>query len=163
MTEGHGLSRRAFVSGAVAFLGGIIGLVLALPAIGYLLSPVLKKAGFDTEEWIPLGPVGELETGKPHLFTFSRTRRVGWETTGQSFGIYVVKKPDGGYDVFSNVCTHLSCRVTWEEDRDMFVCPCHSGFFALDGGVISGPQPRPLDQYDYVVEEGILKIHLAEV
>jgi len=163
MTEGHELSRRNFVGGTVALLGGIIGLVLGLPAIGYLLSPVLKKAGLIADEWVPLGPVADLVTGVPHLFSFSRTKRVGWETTGESYGIYVIKKENGKYDVFSNVCTHLSCRVTWEDDRDMFVCPCHSGFFALDGSIISGPQPRPLDQYKYVVENGILKIHLVEV
>lgn len=162
MTEGHELSRRNFVGGTVALLGGIIGLVLGLPAIGYLLSPVLKKAGLIADEWVPLGPVADLVTGVPHLFSFSRTKRVGWETTGESYGIYVIKKENGKYDVFSNVCTHLSCRVNWVENDGQFVCPCHDGRFALDVSIDSGPLPRPLDRYEHKLEDGTLMVHIVE-
>jgi Rieske Fe-S protein len=159
-----GLDRRGFVAGVVTFLGGIIAAVIGLPAIGYLLSPSLRKQGTtSSEEWVPLGLVEELVEGEPRLFSFTRTQRVGWETTAQSYGIYVVRKPGDRFDVFSNVCTHLSCRVSWQEDLNEYLCPCHDGHFGLDGSIISGPQPRPLDRYDYRVEEGTLMIQLAEV
>jgi menaquinol-cytochrome c reductase iron-sulfur subunit len=160
----HGLNRRSFVAGVVGFLGSIIAAVIGLPAIGYLLSPGLRDRGSSTsEEWVPLGPVEDLVVGEPKLYAFTRTRRVGWETTARSYGIYVVRKPGAGFDVFSNVCTHLSCRVSWKEDLGEYVCPCHDGHFAIDGAIISGPQPRALNRFDYRVEEGTLEIKLAEV
>lgn len=160
----HGMDRRSFVAGVVAFLGSIIAAVIGLPAIGYLLSPGLRKSGsVITDEWVPLGLVDELIVGEPKLISFSRTQRVGWETTAQSYGIYVLRKPGNTYDVFSNVCTHLSCRVSWKEELSEYICPCHDGHFGIDGSIISGPQPRPLDTFEYRVEEGTLMIKLAEV
>jgi menaquinol-cytochrome c reductase iron-sulfur subunit len=36
------------------------------------------------------------------------------------------------------------------------LCPCHSSVFSVDGAVISGPAPRPLDRYETKVENGKL-------
>ncbi|MBN2146953.1 MAG: Rieske 2Fe-2S domain-containing protein, partial [Anaerolineales bacterium] len=41
-------------------------------------------------------------------------------------------------------------------------CPCHDAAFAIDGGIIHGPQPRPLDEYEYKIEDGNLLIHYVE-
>jgi menaquinol-cytochrome c reductase iron-sulfur subunit len=159
----HGMDRRSFVAGVVALLGGVIAAIIGIPAIGYLLSPGLRKSGSPSgEEWVPLGKIEELVVGEPKLFSFTRTRRVGWETTAQSYGIYVVRKPGSAFDVFSNVCTHLSCRVNWKEDLEEYICPCHDGHFGIDGSIISGPQPRPLDSFDYRVDDGTLVIQLTE-
>ena len=62
----------------------------------------------------------------------------------------------------SNICTHLSCRVTWEDGRQEYVCPCHDAQFDIVGDVLSGPPPRPLDSYEIKVEEGDLFIHFVE-
>jgi menaquinol-cytochrome c reductase iron-sulfur subunit len=159
----HGMDRRSFVAGVVAFLGSIITAVIGLPAIGYLLSPGLQKSRSTSgEEWVPLGLVEELVEGEPKLFSFTRTRRVGWETSAQSYGIYVVRKTRNTFNVFSNVCTHLSCRVNWNVGTAEYICPCHDGRFGLDGSIISGPQPRPLDTFDYRIDDGTLMIQLAE-
>ena len=60
----------------------------------------------------------------------------------------------------SNRCTHLSCRVTWHEDRREYVCPCHDGYFDAVGKVVSGPPPRPLDPFQSKVENGQIMILL---
>jgi len=157
----HGISRRSFVTGVVGILGGLIAALVGLPAIGYLISPALKRQSAD--EWVPLGLVEDLPQGEPTLFSFTRTKQVGWERTANSYGVYVVRRADGELDVFSNVCTHLSCRVSWSEDVDEYVCPCHDGRFAKDGSLISGPPPRPLDRFEHRLEEdGRLSIHLQE-
>jgi len=158
----HGLSRRGFVAGMVSFLGGIIAAMIGVPAIGYLLTPGLKSFRATRDEWVPLGPVEDLPDAEPTLFSFTRTQKVGWERTAQSYGVYVIKKPDRSFDVYSNICTHLSCRVSWKDELGIFQCPCHDGRFAKDGSIISGPQPRPLDRFDYKIEEGTLMIHLTE-
>jgi len=159
----HGIDRRGFVAGVVALLGAAISAIIGLPAIGYLLSPALEKSKGSSDNWVPLGLLEEIPVDEPTLFTFTQTRQVGWERTAQSFGVYVVRKSGGELEVFSNVCTHLSCRVSWKEDRDSYVCPCHDGFFAKDGSIISGPQPRPLDMYEHKIEEGTILVHIQEI
>ena len=157
----HGISRRSFVTGVVGLLGGIIASVVGLPAISYLISPALKRQSSD--EWVPLGIVEDLPEGEPTLFSFTRTKQVGWERTANSYGVYVVRKAGGEFDVLSNVCTHLSCRVSWDGEGNEYLCPCHDGHFAKDGSIISGPQPRPLDRYEHRLEtDGTLMIRLLE-
>ena len=160
--HGHGISRRNFVAGATALLGGVISAILGLPAIGYLLSPALEKSKSSTDAWAQLGLVEDIPVDEPTLFTFTRTKQTGWERTANSYGVYVVKKSSGQMQTFSNVCTHLSCRVTWKVDQNEYVCPCHDGYFAKDGSIVSGPQPRPLDQYEHKIEDGILMVRIQE-
>jgi menaquinol-cytochrome c reductase iron-sulfur subunit len=158
--RGDGISRRGFVTGAVAFIGGIIASIIGIPAIGYLISPGLKKRV--TDEWVPVAKMYDLSVDIPTLSTFTRTSQAGWERTATSYGVYIIRKTDETLDVFSNACTHLSCRVTWDEAQEAFICPCHDGRFAKDGSIISGPQPRALDRFEYKVEDDTLLVHLTE-
>jgi Rieske Fe-S protein len=161
-SHGHGITRRKFVTGMTALLGGVISAILGLPAIGYLLSPALEKSRSAGDEWVPLGLVEDIPLDEPTLFTFTRTKQIGWERTANSYGVYVVKKSDDNLETFSNVCTHLSCRVSWKEDLNEYVCPCHDGHFAKDGSSISGPQPRGLDSYKHKIEDGTLMVRIQE-
>jgi nitrite reductase/ring-hydroxylating ferredoxin subunit len=46
---------------------------------------------------------------------------------------------------YSQKCTHLSCAVIPEMEKQRLVCPCHHGYFSLgDGRVLAGPPQRPL-------------------
>ena len=49
------ISRRDFIKGTVAAIGGLIGTVIALPTIAYLLSPAMTEQE-DTDS-IDLGPL----------------------------------------------------------------------------------------------------------
>ncbi len=158
--HGGGISRRGFVAGVVSLLGGIIASILSIPAIGYLISPGLKRR--ITDEWVPVGKLEDIPLDTPTLSTITRTSQAGWERTATSYGVYVIRKSGEHFDLFSNTCTHLSCRVSWNEEQQAFICPCHDGRFAKDGSIISGPQPRPLDRFEFKVEEGTLLVHLTE-
>jgi menaquinol-cytochrome c reductase iron-sulfur subunit len=160
--HGYGISRRGFVAGMVTFLGSIITAIVGLPAIGYLLSPALQRSQTQSDEWVPLGPVEDIPPGEPTLFTFTRSKQTGWERTASSYGVYVVKEADGRLQAFSNVCTHLSCRVSWKAEQGQFVCPCHDGRFGKDGSIVSGPQPRPLDLFEHKIEDGTLMVRIQE-
>jgi Rieske Fe-S protein len=158
----HGISRRKFVTGMTALLGGVISAILGLPAIGYLLSPALEKSKSSSEEWVQLGLVDDIPLDEPTLFSFTRTKQIGWERTANSYGVFVIKGSGGQLQTFSNVCTHLSCRVSWREDLNEYICPCHDGHFGKDGSIISGPQPRPLDHYEHKIEDGTLMVRIEE-
>lgn len=91
-------------------------------------SEVLGTGRSAKETVIPLSeiPVGEAKTVR-HL--------------GQP---YIVIRLANAVYALSAVCTHLGCIVYWDKEKKVLPCPCHAGFFDLDGNVISGPPPRPL-------------------
>lgn len=160
MAANNQVSRRDFVKTILAGLSAVMGLVIGIPAVGYLISPATKVKKADA--WIPVGPLEKYPTGEPTLFSFTQTKVNGWEKTVNSFGVFVIKTAENQATVYSNMCTHLSCRVNWKPEAGEYICPCHDGHFNSDGKVVAGPPPRPLDQYETKLEDGILYIHLKE-
>jgi menaquinol-cytochrome c reductase iron-sulfur subunit len=71
-------------------------------------------------------------------------------------------KLDGGDVVaFAPQCTHLGCAYHFDETEKQFLCPCHNSVFSIDGKVVSGPAPRPLDRFDAKVQNN--KLLLGEI
>lgn len=163
MADSHHISRRDFIKVATATVGGVIGAAIGIPAVIYLIDPALKASGKDA--WVPLGPLENFEIGTPTLVTFVRTKVNGWEKTSNSYGVFVLRKSADEVLVLSNRCTHLSCRVNWNADKQEYVCPCHDAAFGVEGEVLAGPPPRPLDKYEgetLKVEDGVLSILFTE-
>ncbi len=152
------LDRRKFLSGLIGVVAGLVGAVVAIPAIGYVVSPGLKRAG--GEKWVTLGPAASIAPGAPTPFKYSRVVQDGWVKSSQSGTAYIVATDAENMKVFSDRCTHLSCRVTWVAERSGFVCPCHDGVFGVDGKVVAGPPPEPLDEFEHRIENGQLQIRL---
>jgi menaquinol-cytochrome c reductase iron-sulfur subunit len=150
------LSRRDFVKGVTVATGALIGVGLGVPALDYIISPGLNVK--ETEAWVPVGPLDNYEVGIPKLFNFNRTQINGWEKTVLSLGAFVIRKDVNNVLVLSNICTHLSCRVSWHSDIQHYVSPCHNGHFDIYGNVVSGPPPRPLDEFQTKIEDGRLSI-----
>lgn len=48
---------------------------------------------------------------------------------------------------FNAVCTHVACTVQYRSDKGDIFCNCHNGLYDLNGHNVSGPPPRPLDEY----------------
>lgn len=152
----HEISRRDFVKAVTVFLGTVMGAFIGLPAIGYIISPALRAKQSDA--WVPLGPLNEYPVGEPTRFNFTRSQINGWEKTVISYGVYVVRTDENLVRVFSNICTHLACRVSWHANLQHYVSPCHDGHFDIVGEVVSGPPPRPLDEFATKIENGNLFI-----
>ncbi len=60
------------------------------------------------------------------------------------------------------ICTHLGCAYHWDDPSHTFICPCHTSVFSIDGKVLSGPAPRPLDRYMTKIDDGKLEIGPVE-
>lgn len=65
----------------------------------------------------------------------------------------LVKTPDGTVKAFNAVCTHLECTVKFRPDKGDIFCNCHNGVFNIDGQNVSGPPPKPLEEYNVTLRE----------
>ncbi len=164
MAGSHHISRRDFIKLTTAALGTIMGAAIGLPAIGFLIDPALEPGGKDA--WISIGKLEDMTVGAPHPFSFTRTRVNGWERTATNYGGFVLRRSEDPKDILilSSRCTHLACQVNWREGVQVYICPCHDAKFSLEGEVLGGPPPRPLDRFDefQVDENGNLLIHVKE-
>ena len=140
---------------AILGVGGLITAAIGLPAVAYIIGPALKQA---SDLWIRLGAISKVELNSPTLFKTTVETETGWINTQEEISAYVLTQNGQDFEVMSNICTHLGCRVRWIADDDRFYCPCHNGVFAKDGSVVAGPPPRPLDRFESKVEDGTLYI-----
>jgi len=150
------LSRRDFLGYATGLIAAFIGFGMSIPAVAYILGPALQRS--KEEEWIRLGSSAKVEVGTPTLFKVQIERQTGWIVDTRELSVYVLTEDGRNYIAMSNICTHLGCRVRWISDQQNFFCPCHNAVFDKDGEVVTGPPPRPLDQYEVKVEDDQLYI-----
>lgn len=140
----EGATRRSFYVAGIYGLWTVISAALGIPALIYLFFP--PKARKD-EEWVEAGDVTKLAPDSPVEMVFRRNRVDGWKVLSEKGTAWVVKHSDNSVTAFGPQCTHLGCAYHWDDRKDQFLCPCHNSLFAMDGKVISGPAPRPLDRY----------------
>lgn len=157
MEEQENISRRNFMKMAISAIGGLIGAGFGIPAIAYIVGPALKS---EQANWIRIGSLSTIELGTPTLFKPKVTRQNGWMVEEEEVGVYVLTEDGRNYHAMSNICTHLGCRIRWIAEREKFFSPCHNGVFDKHGYVVSGPPPRPLDEFETKIEDGNLYIQL---
>ena len=153
--EASGATRRAFHLAAVYILGALIGLALAIPTALYLLIPPRPRK---QSNWIDAGDVSLLPAGSPVEMNFQQSRLDGWKLVTEKRTAWVVREPDNKIVAFAPQCTHLGCAYHWEEKENNFLCPCHTSTFSIDGKVLSGPAPRPLDRLVTKIDQGKILI-----
>jgi menaquinol-cytochrome c reductase iron-sulfur subunit len=144
-----------FINGAM----GLIGAALAVPAAIYLLFPPKPRKG---QEWVETADLAAIPNGTPTEISFDRTRVDGWNVTKEKATAWVVKKPGDQVVAFTPQCTHLGCAYHWDDPSHTFVCPCHNSSFSIDGQVLGGPAPRPLDRYMTKIQGGKLELGPVE-
>ena len=149
------ISRRSFLKWVVAGLGSLMGVVLGGAGGSYFLSPLFRKK---EESWVDIGRAADFLPGTPTKVEYVERMRDAWITVEKRSSAWVLT-PDGkDFVVFDPRCTHLGCPYRWSADQKRFLCPCHNAVFDVDGQVVSGPPPRPLDRYAVKVVGGRLSI-----
>jgi quinol---cytochrome c reductase iron-sulfur subunit, bacillus type len=152
-------TRRSFYIGFINGVMGLIGLALAVPAGIYLLfPPKLRKEA----QWVETEDLSAIPAGTPTEVAFERMRVDGWKVTREKATAWVVKQSNNDVVAFSPICTHLGCAYHWDDPSHTFICPCHTSVFSIDGKVLGGPAPRPLDRFMTKIEAGKLEIGPVE-
>ena len=114
--------------------GGLLGLLGSIfyPVIRFVIPPLQSEA---TQTTVVAAKVDELGPNEGKVFRF-----------GNRPGI-LIRLSDGSYRAFDAVCQHLQCTVQYRDDLQEIWCACHNGHYDLKGRNISGPPPRPLDEF----------------
>ena len=113
------------------------------PVIRYMIPP--KASGSGTAS-VSAAKVGDLKPNEGLIFKFGDAPAI------------LVLRPGGDpytasdYVAMTAVCTHLNCTVQYRTDLKEIWCACHNGHFDLQGRVMSGPPPAPLDMYRVAIK-----------
>lgn len=125
------LNRRRFLD---ALLGtGFASTVIAVvyPVWRYLIPP---QSGEPATQSVVAAQAAQVKANSGVVFKF-----------GSKPGL-LVRAPDGTLHAYNAVCTHLECTVQYKSDTSQIWCACHNGMYDLEGNVVSGPPPRPLER-----------------
>jgi Rieske Fe-S protein len=175
---GERFPRARFLEGATLGLGGLIGGLITVPAVGFMVVPAYVKQGYRD---IDLGPLENFAEGKWFVTTFFMDPSAGEVSRRTAYvrnnGL-LNDKPS--FTIISNRCAHLGCPVqpngpVQDDDKKQvkgdgeqritlipmipaggFGCPCHGGQYSPEGNRTSGPPVRALDRYDFAVKDGHL-------
>lgn len=126
------ISRRSFVE---YLIGGSVTVTI-LGALGSVLAYFRPphRSSVGGLERVEVGPIQSLQEGKALLFPYK-----------EDYALIV--KTKYGLRALEAICTHQSCLLKWDEEKQQIVCPCHGAIFDTQGNVLEGPPPRPLRTY----------------
>lgn len=153
-------SRRGFLSFLSMISGAVGAIVIAIPAVGFVLAPLFKKVPGD---WRVVGNIDDFEVGKIVEIKIEDTSTVPWSGVTGRTGAWLHRKSEQEFIVFSLNCTHLGCPVRWESGAELFMCPCHGGVYYVDGKVAAGPPPKPLPRYPVRVRNGKVQVQTSPI
>ena len=174
---GERFPRSKFLEGATLGIGGLIGGIVTLPAVGFAVLPAfLKQHGHEVD----VGPISDFPEGQFIVATFLRDPSEGEISRRTAYirnnGL-LQGKPS--FTCISNRCAHLGCPVQpggpvfdqkakTEKTKNGevtlipalpaagFICPCHGGAYDQEGNRTAGPPVRALDRYEFSIRNGRL-------
>jgi menaquinol-cytochrome c reductase iron-sulfur subunit len=149
------LSRRKFLARLSLASGGIGALILAVPAVGFVLAPFFERK---QEIWRSVGKVESFKIGETTAVKYEDASPLPWAGVTARSAAWLRRVDAGTFIAFSINCTHLGCPVRWLAKAGLFMCPCHGGVYYQDGTAAAGPPPSPLPRYQVRVKNGDVQI-----
>jgi Rieske Fe-S protein len=130
------LDRRKFLNTLLGFgsLGGL--LAVFYPIFSFLIPP---KSAEPKVNSVKAGVNSEFPPNSSKIIKFGRKP------------VILIKTEENQYKALSASCTHLDCIVQYKNDTKQIWCACHNGIYDLSGRNVSGPPPRPLEEYEVKV------------
>jgi cytochrome b6-f complex iron-sulfur subunit len=129
-------NKRLIPKEVLDFIIGTSGILLALALIFAVMIYITPPSVTDSSvSKVIAAKVGELPPNSSKIFRFGNKPAI------------LINTAQGVLKAFSAVCTHLNCTVQYAPERGFIWCACHNGKYDLNGKVISGPPPRPLEEF----------------
>lgn len=140
------VTRRHFTN--LLLGGGLLGWLGSVfyPLITYLIPPKTPGGNVDM---VKAGPAADFPANSGKILKFGRKP------------VILVKTEGGDFRAFSATCTHLDCIVQYRSDLKHIWCACHNGHYDLKGRNISGPPPKPLEEFTVKVANGEIVVSRA--
>jgi cytochrome b6-f complex iron-sulfur subunit len=137
--------RRSFFGRLFKAVLGLWGVAFFGVVASYLKTPT--RTG--EEKARRVGPLSELEIGQARFVAH------------KSSPFWIIRAAGDQLIALPATCTHLRCVLQWEKESGRLVCPCHAGAFDLNGNVLAGPPPRPLQPLRVETKGGIIYVDLS--
>lgn len=144
------VSRRKALGWLVTAINLVVAGALAIPAIRFAVGPLNRRS---KEEWVDVLGDGDLAVGQTREVAYVLKIVDGYQTVERKYTVYLHRSQDG-LKCFDPACTHLGCRIKFQNDQRRYFCPCHGGVFDERGKVVSGPPPTGLVEHPVKVENG---------
>lgn len=151
-------SRRGFLKAVTVAAGGIIGAVLAVPAVSVVLFPVSRpgrrRIVDDARGFVTVGSADAVRDKPVRVEILSPEQRDAWSRRENvALGAaWLVRDGQGQIRALSTTCPHLGCAVDYDQRSNTFRCPCHTSAFALNGDRMHGPAKRGMDPLETQVD-----------
>ncbi len=130
--------RRSFLSTALTAVGTLFTGFVIYPMLKFLKQPLASEG---TVNRVVAAKISEMTNDSATIFRFGDAPAL------------LVRTPEGELKAFTAICTHLDCTVQYVQGKRHILCACHNGKYDLNGKVLSGPPPKPLEEFK-VFEEG---------
>ena len=150
-------SRRRFLVRIVIAINALVAALVATPAVGYLLSPLLKRR---SGQWVVIDQASATVGGPPRRVMYRYRDERGYDVQEMSRAAFVTQD-NNELVVLSPVCTHMGCNVGFNDATNLFECPCHGGKYDTSGRVVDGPPPEPLRRFKTRLRDGNLEIYIT--
>jgi menaquinol-cytochrome c reductase iron-sulfur subunit len=154
------IGRRRFLSRLSIGLSALGGIIVGVPFIGSWLEPILRS--YPTA-WRTVGKLGDFTIGDTTEVSFLDADPLPWAGVGAINGAWLRRDGATKFTAYTLYCQHLGCPVRWNQEAELFLCPCHGGVYYSDGTVAAGPPPRALPTYPVRVQNGQVQVQATGV
>lgn len=154
--------RRKFLKVATCAIGGGVGLAVGVPVLTLLASPAGKITVTTPTTPLDLGPAEAFRAGaEPRKIDIvAPIIKDAWTAARDVVlgAAWVRRTAPDKLVALSAVCPHLGCAVGWDASAGNYLCPCHDSRFSPEGGRLSGPAERGLDELPLEVKDGRVQL-----
>ncbi len=148
-------TRRGFLKLVTVALGGLVGVVLAIPALRFLVYPARRKTVVGPDALFPVAQADAVGDTPVRVEIIAPEERDAWaKVESVRLGAAWLVRQGDEIRAFTTTCPHLGCSVDFDPKADAFRCPCHKSEFDKAGNRVSGPAKRGMDPLETHVEDG---------
>jgi nitrite reductase/ring-hydroxylating ferredoxin subunit len=141
-TGDEAISRRELLNFAVYSSGALFAATAVLAGLGWIPRTSSGPA-------IEVARAADVPAGEALYFHYP-TSDLGDEAM-------LLHLPNGQFAAYNQTCTHLSCGVFFQADRQRLFCPCHEGVFnPATGEPVAGPPQRRLTRITLRQQDGVI-------